>query len=127
VRALDGARSKNWNASQVGAQYGANMDQIALRLLVTGANPPPRKPVPNGNGEVTIALADADGGTDVLAVKTRLPCGLPIADNEASGRSSLAKFAALVEAGYNIRRMSVLAIINGGFLAWRRTATGLCC
>ena len=46
------------------------MDQIARRLLDTGAKPPSRKPVPNGNGEVTMALVDADGGTDVLAVKT---------------------------------------------------------
>ncbi len=44
-------------------------------------------------------LADADGGTDVLAVHDRLPRGLSPADNEAGWRSSLAKLAALVEAG----------------------------
>jgi hypothetical protein len=50
-------------------------------------------------GGVTIALADADGGTDVHAVYDGLPCGPPTADNEAGWRSSLAKLAALDEAG----------------------------
>jgi uncharacterized protein YndB with AHSA1/START domain len=51
-------------------------------------------------GEMTIAitLADAAGGTEILAVHDRLPPGLSPADNEAGWRSSLAKLAALVEA-----------------------------
>ena len=52
-----------------------------------------------GEMTITIALADADGGTHVLAVHDGLPRGLPPADNEAGWRSSLAKLAALVEAG----------------------------
>ncbi len=48
---------------------------------------------------ITIALADADGGTEVLAVHDGLPPGLSTADNEAGWRSSLANLAALVEAG----------------------------
>ena len=48
---------------------------------------------------ITIALADADGGTDVLAVHGGLPRGVPAADNESGWRSSLGKLAALVEAG----------------------------
>jgi hypothetical protein len=47
---------------------------------------------------ITIALVDADGGTDVLAVHDGLPHGLSAADNETGWRSSLAKLAALVEA-----------------------------
>ena len=52
-------------------------------------------------GEITITttLADADGGTDVLAVHGGLPPGLSPADNEAGWREALAKLAALVEAG----------------------------
>jgi hypothetical protein len=52
-------------------------------------------------GEMTIRymLADADGGTDVLAVHDGLPRGLSAADNEVGWRMSLAKLAALVEAG----------------------------
>jgi hypothetical protein len=49
---------------------------------------------------ITITLADVDGGTDILAVHDGLPPGIPTADNEAGWRSSLAKLAALVEAGY---------------------------
>ena len=56
-------------------------------------------PALQGEMTITISLADADGGTDVLAVHDRLPPGLSPADNEAGWRSSLAKLAALVEAG----------------------------
>src|ERR671930_2095925 len=40
-------------------------------------------PALRGEMTITIALADADGGTEVLAVHDRLPRGLPTADNEA--------------------------------------------
>lgn len=50
-------------------------------------------------GEMTITLADADGGTEILAVHEGLPPGLSPADNEVGWRLSLAKLAALVEAG----------------------------
>lgn len=57
-------------------------------------------PALRGEMTITVSLADAeDGGTDVLAVRAGLPRGLPTADNEAGWRSSLAKLAALVEAG----------------------------
>jgi uncharacterized protein YndB with AHSA1/START domain len=52
-------------------------------------------------GEMTIAitLTDAEGGTDVLAIHDGLPPGLSPADNELGWKMSLAKLAALVEAG----------------------------
>jgi uncharacterized protein YndB with AHSA1/START domain len=56
-------------------------------------------PALRGEMTITYALADADGGTDVFAVHDGLPPGVPAADNEAGWRSSLAKLAALVEAG----------------------------
>jgi uncharacterized protein YndB with AHSA1/START domain len=56
-------------------------------------------PAMQGEMMITITLAEADGGTNVLAVHDRLPPGLSPADNEAGWRSSLAKLAALVEAG----------------------------
>jgi len=56
-------------------------------------------PALQGEMTITITLTDADGGTDVLAVHDGLPPGLSAADNEAGWRSSLAKLAALVEAG----------------------------
>jgi uncharacterized protein YndB with AHSA1/START domain len=51
-------------------------------------------------GEMTISftLADADGGTEILAVHEGLPSGVPPADNELGWQMSLAKLAALVEA-----------------------------
>ena len=52
-----------------------------------------------GEMTITITLTDADGGTEVLAVHDGLPRGLSPIDNEVGWRSSLAKLAALVEAG----------------------------
>jgi uncharacterized protein YndB with AHSA1/START domain len=56
-------------------------------------------PALHGEMTITITLADAHGGTDVLAVHDGLPSGVPTADNEAGWREALAKLAALVEAG----------------------------
>jgi uncharacterized protein YndB with AHSA1/START domain len=56
-------------------------------------------PALRGEMTITFALADADDGTDILAVHEGLPRGVPPADNEAGWQSSFAKFAALVEAG----------------------------
>jgi uncharacterized protein YndB with AHSA1/START domain len=56
-------------------------------------------PALRGEMTITIALADADGGTDLLAVHDGLPPGLSAADNEIGWRMSLEKLAALVEAG----------------------------
>jgi uncharacterized protein YndB with AHSA1/START domain len=55
-------------------------------------------PALRGEMTITITLADADGGTDIVAVHDGLPPGLSPSDNEAGWRSSLAKLATLVEA-----------------------------
>jgi uncharacterized protein YndB with AHSA1/START domain len=60
-------------------------------------------PALRGEMTITYALADANGGTDVFAVHDGLPSGLSTADNEVGWRMSLAKLAALVEAGWNTR------------------------
>jgi uncharacterized protein YndB with AHSA1/START domain len=52
-----------------------------------------------GEMTITIALADAGDGTDILAMHEGLPEGLTAADNETGWRMSFAKLAALVEAG----------------------------
>ena len=54
-------------------------------------------PALRGEMTITITLADADGGTEVLAVHDGLPPAVPPADNEAGWQSSLEKLAALVE------------------------------
>ncbi len=56
-------------------------------------------PALRGEMTITISLADADGGTDVLAVHDGLPPGVSTADNEAGWREALEKLASLVEAG----------------------------
>ncbi|MCU1272677.1 MAG: hypothetical protein JWO48_108 [Bryobacterales bacterium] len=57
-------------------------------------------PALRGEMTITYTLADADGGADVLAVHDGLPRGVSTDDNEVGWRMSLAKLAALVEAGY---------------------------
>jgi uncharacterized protein YndB with AHSA1/START domain len=57
-----------------------------------------KDPAMRGEMTITISLADADGGTDLVAVHDRLPRGLSPADNEVGWRMSLDKLAALVEA-----------------------------
>lgn len=47
---------------------------------------------------VTFTLADAGGGTDVLAVHDHVPPGVAPGDNEMGWRMSLKKLARLVEA-----------------------------
>jgi uncharacterized protein YndB with AHSA1/START domain len=56
-------------------------------------------PALQGEMTITTSLADANGGTDILAVHDRLPPGLSPADNQAGWQEALAKLAALVEAG----------------------------
>ena len=55
---------------------------------------------PSMAGEMTITytLADADGGTDVVAVHENIPPGVAPADNELGFRMSLDNLAKLVEA-----------------------------
>ena len=51
-----------------------------------------------GEMTMTFTLAEADGGTDVLAVHDNLPPGVSPADNETGARMALEKLARLVEA-----------------------------
>ena len=54
-------------------------------------------PAFRGEMMITITLADADEGTELLAVHDGLPDGVSPADNEAGRREALARLAALVE------------------------------
>ena len=55
-------------------------------------------PALRGKMTITITLADADGGTDLVAVHEGLPRGVSPADNETGWQMALTKLAALVEA-----------------------------
>ena len=50
-----------------------------------------------GEMTITIMLADAEGGTDLLAVQEGLPGGLSATDNETGWRIPFAKLAVLVD------------------------------
>lgn len=54
-------------------------------------------PALRGEMTITISLADADGGTDLVAVHEGLPSGVSTSANEAGWTESLARLAALVE------------------------------
>lgn len=54
-------------------------------------------PALRGEMTITYTLADADGGTELLAAHDGLPAGVPPADNEAGWRQALDKLAAFVE------------------------------
>jgi uncharacterized protein YndB with AHSA1/START domain len=56
-------------------------------------------PAMQGEMTITITLGDDDGGTELVAVHDGLPPGVSSADNETGWRMSLAKLAALTEAG----------------------------
>jgi uncharacterized protein YndB with AHSA1/START domain len=52
-----------------------------------------------GHMTITTALADAEGGTDVVVVFEGIPSGVSTTDNDTGTRMALAKLAAIVEAG----------------------------
>ena len=54
-------------------------------------------PAFRGEMTITITLADAGDGTDLVAVHEGLPRGVSTADNEAGWREALARLAVLVE------------------------------
>jgi uncharacterized protein YndB with AHSA1/START domain len=60
-------------------------------------------PALQGEMTITFTLADAGGGTEVVAVHDGLPPGLSATDNETGWQMSLANLAALVEAGDSAR------------------------
>jgi uncharacterized protein YndB with AHSA1/START domain len=70
-------------------------DELVVEVVEFETNDPAMR----GEMTITIALEDADGGTDIVAVHDNLPSGLRPSDNDAGWRSSLAKLSALVEVG----------------------------
>jgi uncharacterized protein YndB with AHSA1/START domain len=78
--------------------HGRFVKLVTNELVVEAVEFETEDPAMRGEMTITIALSDADGGTEILAVHDGLPPGLSAADNEAGWQSSLAKLAALVEA-----------------------------
>jgi uncharacterized protein YndB with AHSA1/START domain len=79
--------------------YGRFRKLVENELVVEVIEFETTDPTLRGEMTVTYALTDSNGGTDVLGVHDGLPPGVSTIDNEAGWRMSLAKLAALVEAG----------------------------
>jgi uncharacterized protein YndB with AHSA1/START domain len=77
--------------------HGRFVKLVTNELVVETVEFETEDPAMRGEMTITIALSDADGGTEILAVHDGLPPGLSADDNEAGWQSSLAKLAALVE------------------------------
>jgi len=85
--------------AQTDTYHGRFVQLVPNEKLVEVVEFETADPALRGEMTITIELVDADSGTDVHAVHDGLPPGVPLADNEAGWQSSLAKLAALVEAG----------------------------
>jgi uncharacterized protein YndB with AHSA1/START domain len=77
--------------------HGRFVNLVPNELIVEVDEFETEDPALRGEMTVTFRLADADGGTDLVAVHDGLPPGLSPADNETGWRMALAKLAALVE------------------------------
>jgi uncharacterized protein YndB with AHSA1/START domain len=84
--------------AQTDTYHGRFVQLVPNERVVEAVEFETADPALRGEMTITIDLADADSGTDVLAVHDGLPPGLAEAENELGWRSSLAKLAALVEA-----------------------------
>jgi uncharacterized protein YndB with AHSA1/START domain len=77
--------------------HGRVVKLVPNELVVEADEFETEDPSLRGEMTITIMLADADGGTDLVAVHEGLPSGVSAADNETGWRESLARLAALVE------------------------------
>jgi uncharacterized protein YndB with AHSA1/START domain len=76
--------------AQTDTFHGRFVKLVTNELVVEVVEFETTDPALQGEMTITIALAAADGGTDILAVHDGLPPGLSAADNEAGWKSSLA-------------------------------------
>jgi uncharacterized protein YndB with AHSA1/START domain len=84
--------------AQTDTHHGRFVKLVPNELVVETVEFETPDPAMQGEMTITIALADAEGGTAITAVHDGLPPGLSPADNETGWRQSLGKLAALVEA-----------------------------
>ncbi len=78
--------------------HGRFVRLVPDELVVQAVEFETADPALQGEMTITIALVDAAGGTDIIAVHDGVPPGVPPADNEAGWRSSLDRLARLLEA-----------------------------
>ena len=86
-------------SAQTDTYHGRFVELVPDQRIVQVVEFESPDPAMQGEMTITVTLADADGGTELVAVHDHLPPGLSPADNELGWRISLEKLAALVEAG----------------------------
>lgn len=84
-------------SAQTDTYHGRFVKLVPDKCIVEVVEFETTDPAMQGEMTVTFNLADADGGTEVIAVHDALPPGLSPEDNETGWLMSLAKLAALVE------------------------------
>jgi uncharacterized protein YndB with AHSA1/START domain len=87
------------SAAHTDTYHGHFVKLVQDEQVVEGVEFETAEPSLQGEMTLTLTLTEADGGTEVLAVHEGLPPGVSAADNETGWRLSLARLAALVEAG----------------------------
>ena len=97
--AYDAPTGTGKTTSRIDTYHGRFVTLVAGERVVEVDEFETADPALRGEMTITITLADADGGTDLVAVHEGLPRGVSTADNETGWRMALAKLAALVEAG----------------------------
>ena len=77
--------------------HGRFVELVPGRRVVEADEFETDDPAMQGEMVMTITLADAEGGTELVAVHEHIPPGVAPEDNEAGWREALARLAALVE------------------------------
>lgn len=77
--------------------HGRFVKLVPNELVVEADEFETTDPALAGEMTITITLAEADGGTDLVALHEGVPPGVSAADNEIGWRESLARLKTLVE------------------------------
>ena len=93
----DGMDSRGKTTAYTDTYRGRFVRLVPDELVVEADEFETGDPAFRGEMTITITLADAGDGTDLVAVHEGLPRGVSTADNEAGWREALARLAVLVE------------------------------
>jgi uncharacterized protein YndB with AHSA1/START domain len=97
VHEFDGREGGRYRISLTDTYTGRFVRLVPDELVVEVDEFETTDPALTGEMTITVTLADAGGGTDLVAVHDGLPAGVRPEDNEAGWRESLDRLAELVE------------------------------
>lgn len=92
-----GATRAGKTSAHTDTYHGRFLKLVPNELVVEADEFETEDPAMRGEMTITVTLAEADAGTDLVALHEGLPSGVSTADNEAGWSESLARLAALVE------------------------------